>query len=508
MADDPDDRDEPSGDAPRAPAPGERFEAAMRRVGLVAAPVVAALIALLGDGGIRLLGGIDGLGRGSSPSALPALMALCVIWWMTEALPAAVVALVAVIGAVVTGLAEPKDAFGALGSPLLFLFVGSFFVAEAMKNHGLGARMARRLTGLARTRRGLLAAVAVTSFVLSTLMSNAAATAIVLPIVLPLAARGKDDAFGAALVLAVAWGASVGGIATPVGTPPNLIGLAAMREHGHDVSFLGWMSFGVPLGLVMLAGMLVVLSRLLGVRDGALPRTDVRPYAWTPGERSVVITVILALVGWLAPTVMDLLAPDAGVTLWVDRHLTEEVVAVVAGCALFVLPGGRAGTPWSRPALTWNEAVRIDWGVIFLFGGGILLGDLAGKNGLSAEWGRALVELTGASSTWAITALVTGISIVLSETTSNTATATLMAPLAGNLAAAAGAAPVPAMLGATLGSSFGFMLPISTAPNAMAYATGRVRVTQMARAGVVFDVVGFVLIVGGLRILCPMLGLA
>jgi sodium-dependent dicarboxylate transporter 2/3/5 len=491
-----------------APLPGERLERAMRRVGLVAGPLVALVIALAADGGRRVTHAIDHAGAGSSPPALPALMALCVIWWITEAVPAAVVALVAAVGAVLTGLATTKDAFGAFGNPLLFLFVGSFFVAEAIKNHGLGERMARAMTSVAKTRRGLLAMIALTAFTLSTVMSNAASTAIVLPIVLPLAGARDSDRFGAALVLAVAWGASVGGIATPVGTPPNLLGLNAIRDHGFDVSFLGWMSFGVPIGLVMLAGMLLVLGKLLRVGNAPLPAREVRAdQAWMPGERSAMFAIGFALIGWLTPTILDLAAPDAKLTAWVGTHLTEEVVAVIAGCLLFALPGGRHERPWSRPALVWSEATRIDWGVIFLFGGGILLGDLAGKNGLSGEWGRALVDWTGASSTWAITALCTAIAIVLSETTSNTATATLMAPLAGNLAAAAGAAPVPAMLGATLGSSFGFMLPISTAPNAMAYGTGRVRVVEMARAGVVFDLVGFVLIVVGLRVLCPLLGL-
>ncbi|MCI0584053.1 MAG: SLC13 family permease, partial [Chloroflexi bacterium] len=306
----------------------------------------------------------------------------------------------------------------------------------------------------------------------------------------------------------VAWGASVGGIGTPVGTPPNLIGLAAIRKAGFDLSFLEWMAIGVPLGLVMLGGMLLVLQKLLGVEDAPIAQPERRDTAWLPGEKSVLVAVVIAMTGWLGPTILDLAFPGAFVSYWLTQHLTEEVVALVAGTVLFVLPGGTRDRPRSRPALTWIEAARIDWGVIFLFAGGILLGDLAGKNGLSDQWGRALVEATGASSTWTITALVTGIAIVLSELTSNTATATLMAPLAGSLALAAGAAPVPAMLGATLGSSFGFMLPISTGPNAMAYGTGRVTVRQMMQAGIVFDVVGFILIVAGLRLLCPILGLA
>ncbi len=499
MAEDGDDTRDSDEDAP---VPGERYEQVMRRVGLIAGPVAAALVLALYDGGRFLFA--EG---GTSPATLPALMALCVIWWITEAVPSAVVAMVAACVAVLTGLADPKEAFGAFGTPLLFLFVGSFFVAEAMKIHGLGERMARAMTGIATTRRGLLAAVAVTTFLLSMLMSNAAATAILLPIVLPIAAASGDRKFGAALVLCVAWGASVGGIGTPVGTPPNLIGLSEMRRQGHDISFLEWMSVGVPIGALMLAGMLLVLGWLIGVRQGALPpvgTAESRP--WCAGERSVLIAVAIALTGWLTPTLLDLAAPDHPVSYWVRIHLTEEVVAMLAGCSLFVLPGGLPGRT-SRPALVWSEATRIDWGVLFLFGGGIMLGELARRNGLSEQLGNALVDSTGASSTWAITALVTAIAIVLSETTSNTATATLMAPLAGSLALQAGAAPIPAVLGATLGSSFGFMLPISTAPNAMAYATGRVRIREMMKAGIVFDVVGFVLIVVGLRVLCPLFGL-
>lgn len=170
------------------------------------------------------------------------------------------------------------------------------------------------------------------------------------------------------------------------------------------------------------------------------------------------------------------------------------------------MPAGTRDQP--RPALTWPEAQQIDGGVILLFGGGVLLGDLARSSGLTEQWGHGLVDATGARSTWAIVALVTAASIVLSEATSNTATATLMVPLAAGLADATGAAVVPAVLGATIGSSFGFMMPISTAPNAMAYGSGKVSMVQMIRAGVVFDVLGFVVVVAGLRVLCPLLGLS
>lgn len=480
--------------------PGATFERRKRQLGLIGGPIAATGLALLA--------------RDSASPALVWLMVLCVTWWLTEALPMAAVALLAAVGAVVTGLASPKQAFGAFGTPLLFLFVGSFFIAEAMRLHGLGARIGRAMIRRARGRLSLMIVVGLTAFVLSMIMSNSAATAILLPIVLAVAPRDDGphrDRYAAALVLAVAWGASIGGLGTPVGTPPNLIGIAELDHHGLSLSFVEWMAVGVPMGLVMMCGLLFVLSRAYRVHRGQALATRIEGAAgpWAQGERAVVISIACAITGWLTPTVLTLTAPGSDAAAWADAHLTEEVVALIAGCLLFVLPGTSPQAPHPRrPALIWSEATNIEWGVILLFGGGVLLGDLSRTTGLATEWGRTLVDATGASSTWAITALVTGVAIVLSEATSNTATATLMAPLAGGLAAAAGAAPIPAVLGATMGASFGFMMPISTAPNALAYATGRVTIGQMVRTGIVFDVLGFVLIVLTLRILCPLLGWA
>jgi len=480
--------------------PGAGFERRKQRVGLVLGPVLAL-----------------GLGLAPLDAASPALlglMVLCVTWWLTEALPAAAVALCAAVGAVLLGIAKPEVAFGAFGTPLLYMFVGSFFIAEAMQVHGLGQRIGELVARRARGRLSFLIAIGTSAFVLSMLMSNTAATVILLPIALAMAPPRSDpavlarrDRFATALVLVVAWGASVGGLGTPVGTPPNGLGIAELRQRGLDLGFVEWMAVGVPMGLVMMVGLVAVVALFFGIRRGQpLPRAAAQAVArpWAPGERAVVIAFLLAITGWLAPTVAGLVAPGP-VATWFKVHLTEEVVALIAGCSLFVLPGGTPAAP-HRPALTWGEATRIEWGVILLFGGGILLGTLAKSTGLAEQWGRELVDATGASSTWTITALVTATSIVLSEATSNTATASMMAPLAGALASAAGAAPIPAVLGATLGASFGFMMPISTGPNALAYATGRVSVGEMVRAGIVFDVVGFFLIVGMLRVLCPLLG--
>ena len=475
--------------------PGARFERIKQRVGLLLGPVL---------GFVFYVAPLDA----TSP-ALVGLMVLCATWWLTEPLPPAVVALAAAIGAVLTGVATPKVAFGAFGTPLLFLFVGAFFIAEAMRVHGFGDRIGAFVARHARGRMSFLIAMAAAAFVMSMLMSNTAATAILLPIALAMAPPQPRDRFATALVLVVAWGASVGGLGTPVGTPPNGLGLTELRQRGLDLSFVEWMAIGVPMGTIMMVGLVAVLVLWFGIRPHqplAQRAIDTTPRPFSRGERAVVIAMVIAVVGWLAPTFTALLAPGPAAA-WCEKHLTEEVVAVIAGCSLFLLPGHAPGdTP--RPALTWSEATRIEWGVILLFGGGILLGSLAKSTGLAEQMGETLAAATGASSTWTITALVTATAILLSEATSNTATATILCPLAGSIAHAAGAAPIPAILGATMGASFGFMMPISTAPNALAYATGRVTVMQMVKVGIVFDVIGFFLILGTLRVLCPLMGWA
>jgi sodium-dependent dicarboxylate transporter 2/3/5 len=472
-----------------------RFEARLRLVGMWLGPAAALAI-------YALTSSLTGEQR-----TLSALMTFCAIFWITEPIPMAATALMAATGCVLLGVASADQAFGAFGNPLLFLFVGSFFLAEAMQIHGLGRRLARAVTRLARGRISLMVALSGSAWAMSMWMSNTAATAITLPVAVAVAASLGDRRLGTALVLSVAYGASVGGICTPVGTPPNLIGIAALRAAGEPVEFLRWMALCIPIGAVMLLLLWVVLSLTFGLRPGQpiAGTGDNQRQPWSRAEVAVVCAFGLAIAGWLVPGVIEALAPESAATTWLKAHLTEEVVALACGCLLFLLPAGTRAEP--RPVLTWREATRIDWGVILLFGGGILLGKLAKSTGLSDIWGTALVSMTGAEATWTLTALVTGTAILLSEATSNTATSTLMAPLAVALAQSAGISPVAPAIGATLGASFGFMLPISTGPNAMAYATGMVRVRQMMRAGIAFDLLGFLIIVGGLRLLMPLCGL-
>ena len=473
---------------PAAPAPPSRAT-----FGLFLAPALAVVAA-------RFVGGDAGVAAG--------LFAFAGTLWLTEALHPASTALLTVALAPVVGACSAKDAFAALGNPILFLFVGSFMLAEAMRVHGLGERLARALARRAHRRLTALIATSLAAFALSMWISNAAATAVVLPIAL---AMGRGDGeglrrFRAALVLGVAWAASMGGLCTPVGTPPNLIGVRALEAAGSPVSFVGWMAVGTPIGVVMWLAMIAVLAWRFGVRPGQpLPLAtagdvDGAPSApWSRGERAALAAFGVAVALWTVPGLLELFGVDA-IKPWKAR-LSEEVIAILAATLLFVWPIHAPGEQ-PRRALTWEQAVAIDWGTVMLFGGGILLGELANKTGLARLWGEALLAASGAATPAAVVALVVAVALVLSEIASNTAAATLVIPLATGLAQAAHVSPVVAVVGATLGASFGFMMPISTAPNAMAYASGQVSMREMVTAGAAFDVVGYGVVVAGVLALC------
>jgi sodium-dependent dicarboxylate transporter 2/3/5 len=228
---------------------------------------------------------------------------------------------------------------------------------------------------------------------------------------------------------------------------------------------------------------------------------------WSRGQVNTLVAFGVAVVLWVLPGVLSLPVLRVGPrTLEVfNARAGEAVVALAAALLLFVLPVNlREG----RFTLTWSEAVKIDWGTILLFGGGLSLGTLMFETGVAKALGTAITARSGVSSLWTMTALSIAFAIVLSEATSNTTSATMIIPVVIALAQSAGVSPLPPALGACLGASYGFMLPVSTPPNAIVYGTGLVPIPRMMRAGIVFDVVGFAIILAGLRVLCPLLGLA
>jgi sodium-dependent dicarboxylate transporter 2/3/5 len=347
-------------------------------------------------------------------------------------------------------------------------------------------------------------------------ISNTATVAMLLPIGLSLLAvleaHGEASSrYGAALLLATSFGASIGGLATPVGTPPNLIGIGFLRrEAGIDVTFFSWMALGVPVTLMLVAVALASLAREMEpgrasarsdlARVIADERRAIGP--WTAGQRNTVVAFGLTVAGWVLPGLVALARGSNDPTYrWLQATMPEPVVALLGAGLLFVLPIDARRLTFTLP---WREAVKIDWWIVFLYGGGIALGTLAFKTGLAEALGRSLTELLGVHSAFGLIALSTALATILSETTSNTASANMVVPVVIAFAQSAGIDPVLPAIAATMGSSLGFMLPVSTPCNAIVYGSGRIPLLRMMRHGVVLDLVGIAVIVAVVTLLGPL----
>ncbi|NDC53650.1 MAG: DASS family sodium-coupled anion symporter [Planctomycetia bacterium] len=456
--------------------------------------------------------------------ALAPIVVAVIVLWVTEALPLAVTALLGAVACVVAGVAPAREVFRPFADPLIFLFIGSFLIAEAIKQHGLDRRLAYGVLSVpwVGERPGrILAAVAAVSVAISAFISNTCTAAMMLAIVSGIlgaveaaaraTGRSPAPAFATSLFLCVAFAASIGGLATPIGTPPNLIGLTFIRdEAGVAVSFLGWCAIGVPLVTVMATVAVRVLAwmfpagidRLEGVA-GYVAEERGRLGPWTAGQRSTAVAFAVTVCLWVLPGILLVVLGAAHpVSAWLTRRLPEGVAALIGAILLFLLPGDRtSGDGRRRRALSWHET-RIDWDIVLLYGGGMALGELCFSTGLAAALGTSITTLIPAGD-WSGTVLVAVaalVAVVTSEFTSNTASATMVVPVVIALARATGNEPLPAALAATFAASLGFMMPVSTPCNALVYGSGRVPLKAMMAGGAVIDVVGTLVVTAAMLI--------
>jgi sodium-dependent dicarboxylate transporter 2/3/5 len=443
---------------------------------------------------------------------LAAILLMMVILWVTEALPLAVTALIGPVLAIVLQVAPARVVFAPFADPIIFLFIGSFMLAEAMFAHGLDRRiafgaLASRAVGPSPTRILLVYGAVATG--LSMWISNTATTAMMFPIGLSLVAhltKGRESEaasrnFAMAMMLMAAFGASIGGMATPIGTPPNLIGKGMLERIAHEqISFFQWMLLGVPLTAVLfgflvlyfrwrlLKGLTVDLAQAAHIQDELRKLGPI-----SAGQRNTLMAFGATVALWLFPGLLAVTGfGDSGFARLYDAAVPESVAAMIGAILLFLLP-----VNWRarRFTLSWEQAVRIDWGIVLLFGGGLAMGALAFSTGLAESMGRGITSWLPVHSTLSLTILFTAVAIVMSETASNTASANMIVPVAIAVAQASGIDPLEPALGATFGASMGFMMPISTPPNAIVYSSGHVPITAMMRYGIVLDVAGFVAIV-------------
>jgi sodium-dependent dicarboxylate transporter 2/3/5 len=479
-----------------------------QRVGLTLAPLLFASVLL-----VRL--------PGVSPAAhrLAAVIAAVMVLWVTEAVPMPVTALMAAGACVLLQVAPARDVFLPFADPLIFLFIGAFILARAVFFHGLDRRLAFSILALPLVgnspTRILIAFGAVTAFI-SAWVANAATTAmmyaIALSIIHSLLGRGQADTvadrtYATCLLLMTTFAASVGGLATPVGAAPNLIGLGFIRNRlERDFSFLDFCTVGAPAAVVLFLFLAVYMClrgrvgryQIPGGRDWFLSERD-KLGAWTMGERSTVLACSVTLALWVLPAVLAVtLGSESAVYQYFENCVPEPVAAIVGAVLLFLLPGERG-----QRAITWDEAARINWGIILLFGGGLSLGVLAFKTGLAETLGRNLAAAMPVHSTLGLVSLATLTAALVSEVTSNTASANIVVPIVIVVAEAAGVDPLAPALGATLGSGLGFMLPVSTPCNAIVYGSGRVPLRSMMSYGLALDLVGVVVIIAAVHWLAP-----
>jgi sodium-dependent dicarboxylate transporter 2/3/5 len=414
---------------------------------------------------------------------------------------------------VVLQVAPAKEVFAPFSDPLIFLFIGSFILARGIFIHGLDRRVAFGVLSLkfigAKPGRILFAFGAVTAFV-SAWISNTATTAMMFAIGLSIITflyRQQDETgvkinpnYATALMLMTSFSASIGGIATPIGTPPNVIGIGFIRKlGGGDISFFEWMLIGFPVVIILYLFLAFYLHKLApaGVREikgsaEMLEREKARLGPWTRGQRSVVVAFAITIVLWVVPGLIALIAGEQSETYkTLNARIPEAVGAIVGAMLLFFLPGDEEG----QKAITWDEAVKIDWGVIFLYGGGFALGVLSFQTGLAEAVGRGLTEFLPFTGGFGLLAASVIVAVIVSETTSNTASANMVVPVAIAIAQTQGQDPFVPALGATLGASLGFMLPVSTPCNAIVYGSGYIPLMKMVRYGILLDVVGVLVII-------------
>jgi len=392
------------------------------------------------------------------------------------------------------GVLTPAQTGAAYGSPLILLLMGGFLLSRGMESTGAHKRVALgviRLVGSESPRR-LVLGFMISGAALSMWISNTATVLMLLPVALAvLDSAEQKERLAAPLLLGLAWSCSIGGMGTPIGTPPNLIFMQVYEDAtGQAIGFTQWMSWGVPVVVTMIAVTALWLTRSLPNKLlVTLPETT----AWRSAEKRVLVVFGLTGLAWMTRS-----EPLGG---W--RELlgipgaNDASVAFLAVIVLFVLRDNE-GTP----LITWQEAARIPWGVLLLFAGGICLASAFVASGLSAVAGEALVVLTTLP-TYLMLLLICLAVTFMTEATSNTATTALLMPILAAAAIAAGVEPALLMVPAAMSASCAFMLPVATAPNAVIYGTDRVGISTMFREGLLLNLVGAFVVSLGLWWLLP-----
>lgn len=446
----------------------------IRHAALLLGPVFALLTTLL----------MIQSGWANPPAYTAGVTVLCAVWWIFEALPLPVTSLIPIALFPPLSVLDHKAVAQAYGSPLILLLLGGFILSAAMASSGAHRRIALMMVNLfgRGSDRGLVFGFMMASALLSMWVSNTATTLMLLPVALAVLESAKNKALVVPLLLGICYAASVGGIGTPIGTPPNLVFMKVYAENtGTELTFLEWMKWGVPVVVCFVPIIGWFLTRKLHTQQAIeLPC----PGQWRPVEKRVLIVFALTALAWMLRK-----EPFGGWSSWFDLPGANDAsVALLAAVLLFVIPDGRGGK-----LLTWEAANKIPWGMLLLFGGGIAIASAFKVTGLSEALAH---QLTGLSAL-PVLLLLLGICLAvtfLTEMTSNTATTTLLMPVLAAAGLASGIDPALLMVPAAMSASCAFMLPVATVPNAVIFGSGMVTIRDMAQRGIVLNLFGALLI--------------
>lgn len=445
-----------------------------RRWMLWLGPAMALAVALA-----ALRAGADG-----ALAATLAITAWCAAWWIFEPVAAPITALLPLALFPVLGVLDGRQVAESYGHPLILLLAGGFMISRALEASGAHQRLALGMVRLfgGTSGRSLVFGFVAAAGLVSMWISNTATTLMLLPVALAVLHHYPDPRLKVPLVLAIAYAASIGGLGTPIGSPPNLVFMQVHEQAtGVRYGFLDWMAVGVPVVLVLLPVVGWWLTRGLGDTPAAsLPPQP----AWRAAERRVMAVFALTACAWVTRT-----DPWGGWSTWLGMPGAGDAsVALLAVVALAVIPDGRGAR-----LLDWDTAVAIPWGALVLFGGGIALAAAFEESGLSTAVAARLAGLGTLPLPLLLLAVCAGV-VLLSEIASNTATAVLMMPILAATAPAIGVEPALLMFPAVLAASIGFMLPVATAPNAIAYGATGMDSARMLRAGAFLDVAGVLVV--------------
>jgi len=424
------------------------------------------------------------------------------VWWATEAVPVPVTALLPIVVFDPLGIASIRDAAAPYAHPTIYLFLGGFILALALERWNLHRRIALSILDKTGTDgRRLIGGFMLVCALLSMWMTNTSTTMMLLPIVLSIVAVIRDNVtdlsdkdrenFQIAMLLGLAYSASIGGLATLIGTPPNALLAGFMAENYElELSFARWMLVGVPVSAVMLPIAWFVLTRYLypvnvpasQAVDDHLRKLREQLGPITTPERRVAIIFVTVVASWMF---------RKPVTEWLGiSGVSDAGIVMTAALLLFLLPSGKKS---SAQLMTWQDMARLPWGVLILFGGGLSLAMAVSDSGLALWLGQQLAPLNA----WGTAVLVVAsvaLVIFLTELTSNLATTATLLPVMGAIAIQAGLPPMVLVVPVTIAASCAFMLPVATPPNAIVFSTGKLSIPQMVKAGIVLNIIGIIIV--------------